>query len=224
MIVLELFAGTRSIGRAFERAGHTVYSVEWDRKFEDIALYADIGTLTAQDCIGLCGGRRPDIVWASPDCTSYSVAGIGHHRMLDKATGRLLPKTDYGRFCDKVNAHVVELIRELSPKYWFIENPVGGMRKMEFMDGLPRYTTAYCQWGDTRQKPTDIWTNHPSPNFKAPCKRGSPCHEAAPRGTRCGTQRLKGSVERARIPDELCEHIVRICSEAVLTVEKPRIK
>ena len=46
MKVLELFAGTRSIGKAFERKGHEVYSVEWDRSFEDIDLYADIGGLT----------------------------------------------------------------------------------------------------------------------------------------------------------------------------------
>ena len=51
MIVLELFAGFRSIGSVFEERGHKVYSVEWDRSFENISLYADVGTLTADQVI-----------------------------------------------------------------------------------------------------------------------------------------------------------------------------
>ena len=66
-------------------------------------------------------------------------------------------------FVDGVNQHVLKLIRELNPQYWFIENPRGGLRKMRFMKDLPRYTLTYCQYGDTRMKPTDIFTNHPNP-------------------------------------------------------------
>lgn len=84
---------------------------------------------------------------------------------------------------------------------------------MDFMNGLPRYTVTYCQYGDIRMKPTDIWTNHPSPNFKPPCRNGDKCHTPAPRGARTGTQGLKGSLERSKIPKELCEHIVRICED-----------
>lgn len=84
---------------------------------------------------------------------------------------------------------------------------------MDFMNGLPRYTVTYCQYGDTRMKPTDIWTNHPNPKFKPPCNNGDPCHVSAPRGSVMGTQGLTGSKLRAVIPKELCEHIVEICEE-----------
>ena len=211
MKVLELFAGTRSIGKAFEEKGHEVFSVEWDSSFENIDLYKDIYELSAKEILDKFG--KPDVIWASPDCSSYSIAAISHHRKREE-NGNLAPVSEYAKFCDRVNQHTLNLIMTLSPKYWFIENPRGGMRKMDFMHGLPRYTVTYCQYGDTRMKPTDIWTNHPDPKFKPMCKNGDPCHEKAPRGSRTGTQGLNGSKERSVIPVELCRHIVKICEEA----------
>ena len=212
MKILELFAGTRSIGKAFEKSGHEVFSVEWDKSFENIDLYADILKVQAKDIIKKFG--VPDVIWASPDCSSYSIAAISHHRTQEES-GNLAPVSEYAKFCDKVNKHVLDLIEELKPKYYFIENPRGGMRKMDFMKGLYRYTVTYCQYGDTRMKPTDIWTNHPNPRFKPMCKNGDPCHEKAPRGSKTGTQGLNGSKERSVIPSLLCEHIVEICEDWV---------
>ena len=209
MKVLELFAGTRSIGKAFEKRGHEVFSVEWDKSFENINLYEDISKLTAEQILTLFG--KPDVIWASPDCTTFSVAAISHHRRQNPITGNLEPITDYAKFCDATDQHVVDLIKELEPKFYFIENPRGGMRKMSFVQGLPRYTVTYCQYGEERMKPTDIWTNHPNPRFTPPCRNGDKCHVAAPRGARTGTQGIKGSKDRSRIPDLLCEHIVDIC-------------
>lgn len=208
MKILELFAGTRSVGRVFESAGHEVFSVEWDKKHQNIDWYTDIGKISAGEILEKFG--KPDVIWASPDCSSYSIAAISHHKKKE-SDGNLAPVSDYAKFCDEVNQHVLRLIEELNPKYWFIENPRGGMRKMNFMKGLPRYTVTYCQYGDTRMKPTDIWTNHPNPEFKPMCKNGAPCHVSAPRGSRTGTQGLKGSIERSRIPEKLCKHIVTIC-------------
>lgn len=94
------------------------------------------------------------------------------------------------------------------------------MRKMDFMHGLERYTVTYCQYGDDRMKPTDIWTNHPDPRFKPMCKNGDPCHTAAPRGAKTGTQGRSGSVDRSRIPDALCDHIVTICEEHLENLAK----
>ena len=203
MKVLELFAGTRSIGKAFEARGHEVFSVEWDKNFENINMYADIGSLKADDIVERFG--RPDVIWASPDCTTFSIAAISHHRRKNSVTGNLDPVSDYAKFCDTVDQNVLTLIRDLKPKY----------------------TATYGQYGDTRMKPTDIWTNHPGPQFKPMCKNGDPCHERAPRSATLkklrengieivvgGTQYgLKDSVQRSRIPKALCEHIVDICEE-----------
>ena len=229
MKVLELFAGTRSIGKAFEARGHEVFSVEWDRRHPDISLYADIGKLTAGDVLARFG--RPDVIWASPDCTTYSVMAISHHR--DGPS----PKTPYARLCDATNMHVLELIAELSPRVYFVENPAGMLQRMEWLrdflarTGGKKHMVTYCQysapWIDPcgqvhkpRQKRTHIFTNHPSPEFLPPCRNGDACHESAPRGSRTGTQGIKGSVERSRIPERLCAHVVDICEGLVSEKEK----
>lgn len=210
MKVLELFAGTRSIGRAFEERGHEVLSVDWDQRFDDIDICDDIMNVSYMDVLHSLG--RPDVIWASPDCTTYSIAAISHHRNR-KDNGNLSAVSDYAKACDRVNLHVHNLVMMLTPHLWFIENPRGGMRKMDFMHGLERYTVTYCQYGDNRMKPTDIWTNHPDPQFLPSCKNGDTCHDPAPRGSKTGTQGLKGHVERSRIPKALCEHIVNICED-----------
>ena len=223
MKVLELFAGTRSIGKAFEARGHEVFSIEWDNSFKDIDWYVDIGSITAQEIIDKFG--HPDVIWASPDCTTFSIAAISHHRRKNEITGNLDPISDYAKFCDVVDQHVIELIKELKPQYYFIENPRGGMRKMTWMQGLPRYTVTYCQYEtdksveQRRMKPTDIWTNHLDPKFKPMCKNGDPCHARAPRGARTGTQGIKGAKDRSVIPPALCKHIVDICEEGEHTID-----
>lgn len=213
MKVLELFAGTRSIGKAFEAQNHEVFSVEWDKSHENIDLYIDIMEVTADMILEKFG--RPDVIWASPDCTTYSIAAISHHRRKNENTLNLDPVSDYAKMSDELNIHIHKLIDELKPKLWVIENPRGGMRKMNFMQNKSRYTVTYCQYGDSRMKPTDIWTNHSNPKFKPMCKNGAPCHVSAPRGSRTGTQGLKGSKERSKIPAELCEHVVTICEEEI---------
>ena len=212
MKVLELFSGTGVLSAAFRERGHRTLTVDWEESHKP-DLKADIGTLSADDVVRLFG--RPDVIWASPDCTTYSVMCISRHRDGVK------PKSEYAARCDRVNAHVCDLIHQLKPKAWFIENPVGMLRKMPFIQKLledtggRRHTVTYCQYGERRQKPTDIFTNHPDPQFRPPCRRGDKCHDAAPRGSRTGTQGLKGKALRAKIPKELCDHVVRICEGLV---------
>ena len=76
MIIFDFFSGTGSSTQAFKDAGHTVVTFELDEQFE-ATEHADIFDLNAADLIAKYG--KPDFVWASPPCTAFSVASMGHH-------------------------------------------------------------------------------------------------------------------------------------------------
>lgn len=62
MKVLELFAGSRCIGKAAEELGMTPFSVDWTA-YENIDLVKDIEELKISDIPFV-----PDVIWNSPDC------------------------------------------------------------------------------------------------------------------------------------------------------------
>jgi len=201
--ILELFAGSRSIGKIANQLGMNVFSVDW-QKFDNIDLAIDIGEMKKEDVPFI-----PDFVWASPDCTTYTIAAISKHRNGSE------PKSDYAKKCDSVNQNFISLIKQwldINPNMiFFIENPRGMLRKMSFMQEFKRHTIWYCQYGDDRAKPTDIWTNSKTWIPKSVCHNGNKnCHhQPAPRGSKTGTQGRKGSYERSKIPTELCYEILK---------------
>lgn len=203
--LLELFAGSRSVGKVAEKLGFEVFSIDWEN-YHKIDLVIDIEQLKIEHIPFV-----PDVIWASPDCRTYSIASCGVHRMQPN----YLPKTEYAKKCDNVNKHFINLIEEyllLNPKMvYFIENPRGILRKMDFMKKFERKTIWYCKYGDLRAKPTDIWTNSKEWEPRPECKNGNKnCHhEKAPRGSKTGTQGKKNSFERSIIPDELCYEILK---------------
>jgi len=206
MNVLELFAGSRSIGKVADSLGYNVFSVDI-KNFEGIDLVKDIEFLKVDDI-----PFKPNIIWASPPCTTYSIAAISHHRDKGK------PKTDFALKSDRLVKNTLKIIREFNCDF-YIENPRGYLRKMDFMKGIPRVTVWYCKYNDMRAKPTDIWSNNiQNPLFnpdgwkpRAECFNGNlKCHhERAPRGSKTGTQGLKDNYERSIIPKELCIDILK---------------
>lgn len=206
MNVLELFAGSRSVGKAAESLGYNVFSSDIN-EFEGIDYAVDILEFDINKV-----PFKPDIIWASPPCTYFSVASIGKHWNKDHT-----PKSDNAMFGVKMVQKTIDIIKEISPKKWYIENPRGKLRKLQVVKGLPRTTVWYCKYGDTRAKPTDIWTNNlysllnsDGWNPRPECFNGNKeCHhESAPRGSRTGTQGLKGNYNRSKIPHELCIEIL----------------
>lgn len=208
-MVLELFAGSRSFSKVAEELGMTTYTTDY-KAFDNIDLVIDILELDNDLLMQKLSKKNInciDIVWASPPCTYFSVASIGHHWNKDNT-----PKTEQAKLGVKIVQKTLEIINFLKPTYYFIENPRGKLRKLDVVKGIPKTTITYCQYGDTRMKPTDIWTNaldiwKPRPM----CKNGMPCHEAAPRGSQTGTQGIKGNYLRSVVPYELCKEILDSC-------------
>ncbi len=199
MKILELFCGTKSFANVCEERGHPSFTVDIDKKF-DPDLCKDILNLTPNDI-----PFKPDVIWASPPCTTFSVAGRSSNYT------NFMPNSVKACIGLALVYKNLELIKELKPKYFFVENPMGYLRKFPFMMNYHRNTVTYCQYGDKRMKPTDIWTNHGGWYPKKMCKNGDNCHEAAPRGNKTGTQGLKDNEERSIVPKELCLEIIKAC-------------
>jgi hypothetical protein len=85
-----------------------------------------------------------------------------------------------------------------------MENPRGMLRKQEVVKDLARHTITYCQYGDTRMKPTDVWFTIKNWTPRKMCSPGSVCHESSPAGTNAGgTGKLRNAKLRSMIPYEL---------------------
>ena len=209
MKILELFAGSRSLGNYAETLGHEVFSIDI-KDFKGIDLVKDMEFVTPSDIPFV-----PDMIWASPPCTTYSIACISHHR-----DGQI-PTSEFAEKSDRLVLNTLKLIEHYNCIY-YIENPRGMLRKMDFMKGLPRVIVWYCTYGDDRAKPTDIWTNNIrsllnldgwQPRAEChPFRNGiKHCHHApAPRGSKTGTQGRANAYERSKVPIELFEDILKV--------------
>ena len=204
MYVLELFAGSRSIGKEAEKQGHNVFSVDIN-SFKDIDLVIDILNLKKENI-----PFTPDMIWASPPCTFFSVASIGHHWHENHT-----PKTKEAVLGVEILNKTLDIFKWFPEAKFFMENPRGKMRRK--VKGIDRTTITYCSYGAKTMKPTDIWSNHIFDMFnlngwnpRAMCYNGNTkCHhEEAPRGSKTGTQGLKNNYERSKIPSLLCKEII----------------
>lgn len=222
MRLLELFCGTKSVSRVFHNRGHEVFTVDIEPLLKpnlciDI-LDFDVKKLPKE-------WRKPDIIWASPPCTTFSVMCLPHYWINSRPRSY---KTYIGLAIAK---KTIEIIKELNPRYFFIENPVGMLRKQDFMLELPRRTVTYCQYGKTYRKATDIWTNATTWIPKKPCSNGDLCHTESRRGFRGDIQGVVNpalppmadwcddALARGVIPQKLCEEICDVSEGKIKIIQ-----
>tara|TARA_R100001129_G_scaffold21258_1_gene13564 strand:- start:5290 stop:5958 length:669 start_codon:yes stop_codon:yes gene_type:complete len=160
--VLELFSGTKSVGKVCDSLG-------WNSVSVDLLLPADHQV----DIMNFDYKQYPkdyfDIVWASPPCTLYSKlqdSFIGRMRKGEIFTKEIQEKEM--NEADKLVLKTLEIIEYFDCEYWFMENPqTGKLKNREVVKGLPFYDVDYCMYSDWGyKKRTRIWTNKKDWNNK----------------------------------------------------------
>jgi site-specific DNA-cytosine methylase len=191
--------------------------VELDQRFNP-SLCINIMDLTPEMILEKFG--HPDIIWASPPCTTFSVAAL--YRYWEDGE----PKNDKSIEGMMFVFKTLQLIRVLKPKFFIIENPRGMLRKQSLMRSYPRATVSYCQYGDKIMKPTDLWHNLGLLWIpRKMCHPGDSCHEKASRGAKKGVQGInnkvynqefeRSAINRGIIPRQLCIEIVEACERGM---------
>ena len=183
MEILELFSGYASWSSPFRGKGKVV-TLDIDYRFNPV-ICQDILTWKYE---GL--DLKPDIIFASPDCTYFSNARArwGYPEEKIEWTKKLWTKT-------------FEIIDYFRPEYYLIENPVGKAR--HYYEGFKRID--YCMYdyqinGEYIKKPTDLWTNIPL-DFRT-------CNRLHHHGEFTGL--IRDKAKRSIIPVGLIDEILKI--------------
>ena len=156
-ILLELFSGTGSVGKAAKKRGYKVISIDNEEKFKPTYI-RNIATWDFKKDLP----KHIDFIWASPPCVSFSILNNSMkkpHR--DIKTNK--PLDSVGRMGNKLlnqSLNIIKYYLSLNPKLKFvIENPRGYMRRMPQLKKYQLTTTSYSQYGFPYNKPTDFWSN-----------------------------------------------------------------
>jgi len=160
MKLLELFCGTKSVGKVFEKEGYEVVSLDYNSKFN---------ATHTEDILTWDYKQYPEgyfkVIWASPDCTTWSIATSGKYRLKSNIWG--VPNENYPTTikANQMVLRVIEILNYFKPQAWFIENPRG---LLQHFPPLKRFVDEqngnmnvvyYANYGWRFPKPTNLWSN-----------------------------------------------------------------
>lgn len=222
--VLDLFAGLGGWSAAFKQRGHHVLTLDWNEKFGtdlcmDVRAFAHDpqrflvpAAIARGYALDANGEWWPDVVLASPDCRTLGPLGQanGHWSVTGPRKAKVrVPVTDEAREGVELARVTLNLVQSFEAKaaeqdrpfWWWLENPTGMLRYVDFMVDLPRVQVNYCRYGLEVQKPTDLWGRHPATwSARRPlCRAGDPCHKRAADGVVA----MANAAVRAEVPYQL---------------------
>ena len=211
MNVVELFSGSGTISQEFKRAGHNTFSIDIRRrrKICEPDLRKNVLDITRKDI----PFNSVDVIWASPPCDVWSYATGDIH--WDKHRN---PKTDKCNEFIKILKKCLDVVQEINPKLFFIENPRGRLRYHKSMidflvknNGMIKELT-YSSYGFPTTKPTNIFTNAHTWKPKDLDRFG--------RGAKNNCKGLFNNLtkcQRQKVPGTLAKEIRIYCEANILT-------
>ena len=153
---VELFSGkTQAFSQIASALGYSTFTVDVDPGCSP-NLVADIRLLKSAD-IPQC----PLILWATPpDSPAF------HDARQWASDGSWFPETTAAETAIELYRATVNLISEINPTWWFVENPTTLLRKMpvntSFNRGYPsriRHALKHAAYGGNQIGQSDILTN-----------------------------------------------------------------
>mgnify|MGYP003677421168 FL=1 len=157
MRVLELFAGTHSVGKVCKELGYEVVSL--DLTGADINI-----NILEWDYKKAFEPGHFDVIWASPPCHTFSNC---RRCWINRKTKYFGDKIITAKMLDDdmetnglpIVRKTEEIIKYFNPNRWIMENPSTGKMK-DYLKHLPHYDVDYCRYSDWGyKKPTRFWTN-----------------------------------------------------------------
>ena len=151
MKLLELFSGTKSVGKVAYQLGYEVISLDLNLKAD-----ADITCNILDWDYKIFPPKYFDLIWASPPCDTFSFMRNIHIGRNGHTTETL--QRDIDTIGLPILRQTEKIIDYFKPKYYFIENPQTGKMK-DYID-KPFYDVDYCMYSDWGyKKRTRVWTN-----------------------------------------------------------------
>jgi site-specific DNA-cytosine methylase len=202
--LLELFSGSGKISKFFRSKNASAISIDWDTSLNathHMDIYKAIDNGMIEDIII---SNDVNFIWASPDCTTYSIAQHGIHRGRNGE-----PKTEYAKECDENNKKLFDFLWDMAESYklsFIVENPHGFFINKEFTANTYKCTIRYGDYGTSYEKKTDLFSNFDIRRYFKDDKHIN---------TTKHLNAIGGKLNRSVIPSKLIEKIYDIARSEV---------